>query len=456
MYSQEKARRVGEIGESFYKYFVLPLAFTGHTPDSPYMSISQGTWTAVARLKNPTDILVTYFEPSTAALGISDSPGDRSRVYHAFATFADDQYQVTQKTVMEERAKIASYTERIAAQETEFEQEKAAELVNTLLLTQLQRGLSDGKGALLEDQSRLAKTEQVASVMLRHALTNYAQALIASDTVDEDLFRFSSLWLAHAGDDDLNRDIIAGSLPNITSHKFIFLFHQLSARLQKTSREDSSFDKAVKSLVLRICCEHPFHSLYQINALCLAAPSALGSVESSPSNSGRSKRRDSAPSVASSATSARAESPSDVQRVPRAVAAQIILTKVSKTKVKLKARVAAIGKVCEAYLEWADYNIATQWHAIHPTSRSGKLSTGTYKIPSGLKILALKDIDVPIPSHDLPIDVRTLYESNSYPGIVQFSPKFTYPGGVTYPKIVHCIGTDRKTYTSLVSWTFPL
>lgn len=379
----------------------------------------------------------TYFVPATESLhDVSESPANRSEVYHAFASFADAQYQEIRSQAVEKGARYDLFVKRKKGVESEIDRQLRAN-PEASMREELRKVKDDAERAISAETVQLQEVKETVSVMLRQALTNYARALVASNGKDDDILRFTSLWLANADDDDLNEKTVSGLVVSIPSHKFVFLFHQLSARLDN-AQNDSPFVKVINSLVARICSEHPFHSLYQINAL-RSSEAALPA--SSSSSSGRTRR--------SSTTSAGSTPASGSnQNIPRALAADAILEKVSKLKSRLKVRVAAVKRVCSAYIQWADHPLKSNPGFVHKSSRN--IRKDLLELPKGLLITALSNEPIPVTTYDLPFDLTWNYDTSSYPTITKYYSKFSYPGGITAPKIVKCIGSDGKYYTQLV------
>lgn len=360
---------------------------------------------------------------------------ERSEVFHAFAIFADAQHQEIRKVADEKEDRYDLYAKRKRAEDSEMAKQ-LLENPDSTIASALERSKGDAKRAMKDDASQLKEVRETASVMLRQALTNYASALVASNHNDDDVLRFTSLWLANAHDDDLNERTVAGLVVSIPSHKFIVLFHQLSARLEKSTEADSPFTRIINKLIFQICCEHPFHSLYQINALRNPELVAL----STPL--GRNPRRSSTPSFNSTPGT------SSKENGPRALAAEAIMDKVSQAKSKLKTRVAAIKQVCSAYLAWANYSLSSNpafCNAVGKAKQGKQLD-----LPKDLALAQLADLPIPITTCALAIDFTFAYDPKSYPCITKYSRKFSCPGGVTEPKHVKCVGSDGKSYGQLV------
>jgi len=80
------------------------------------------------------------------------------------------------------------------------------------------------------------------------------------------VFRLCSLWFQNLEKDKSVTEAIKKELPKIPSREFLSLIYQLAARLSH-STENPEFQTVLKTLILNMARDHPFHSLYQIFAL---------------------------------------------------------------------------------------------------------------------------------------------------------------------------------------------
>jgi ataxia telangiectasia mutated family protein len=239
----------------------------------------------------------------------------------------------------------------------------------------------------------------------------YSRCLASSDRFDDDgPIRFSSLWFANF--DDLGiQDKLKGALDRVPSRKFVFLSHQLSARMSKSSSEIPKNQQNLQGLVLRMCQEHPFHSLYQVFCLRPEQPQSV--------------RR----------TSSRFELPSS--QSDRGGAASAIFDRLLSDPTQT-ARIRSIEQVCNASLEWAKYPVK---HLVIKKPNSGLL------IPDALPIRKLRDVQVPVITCRTPIDPTLKY--NDCIWISRYHPEFVIPGGINHPKISICLGSNGEQFKQL-------
>jgi serine-protein kinase ATM len=185
--------------------------------------------------------------------------------------------------------------------------------------------------------------------------------------------------------------------------------HQLCARLSWT--DQCSSQKSLQRLMLRMCKEHPFHSMYQL--FCLTQSSAP------------------TPSKGHATT------------VGRRVAAQEILDKLSTdTENVVRQRTQEIHWLCKASLQWATYPIKTQ-------DCYKKGGNTRHDVPA-VEIKKIKNLKIPVMTMSIPVDPTLRYDDCVC--INGYENKFQTAGGINLPKIIVCIGSDGRRYKQLVCW----
>ncbi|SCV70512.1 BQ2448_1906 [Microbotryum intermedium] len=398
-----------------------------------HMFRPQARWTMEARLKSSREILDNFFNPAVDLLNESYLATEKAQVYHAFADFADHQYQEMVLATKDRRHRFSLFEQR---KNHEFEhidrQLNGGGGSSGPSSAALRNARKTGEQTLSEDKHQLEEDLKATADMHRLALDNYAKSLAGSDEFDDDVLRFCALWLPCNNDVELNR-YITPLLKLIPSHKFVFLVHQLSARLIHSTTDVSPFGSNVSSLVLRLCIDHPFHCLYAVNTLRdLRASQA-------PKASGRSRRGSTASSVDQNSYSSRAQ------------AAEEVFEKVRRLP-RTKAKADAIATVCDAYREWADFPLRdnpTYW--INSATSGGRVKPGHLPINKSCRILTkVVNLPIPVTTFGLAVDPTCRYNVGTFPTIGKYLPTFTTAGGINLPKIVKCIGSDGKEFTQLL------
>jgi ataxia telangiectasia mutated family protein len=247
----------------------------------------------------------------------------------------------------------------------------------------------------------------------------YSRCLEISDDFDDDVtIRLCSLWFSNFDDVSLHEKV-RDALDRVPSRKFVFLAHQISARLSKSvTAETPKHQENLRKLVVRMCEEHPFHSLYQVYCLLPERPA------SSPTIRRQASRHD----VSTSQSE-------------RGAAASDIFDRLRGDPLRGE-RVRDLERTCDAFVEWAQHPIKENPHY---QNRRGK----TLKIPEELQIRKVQKVQVPVVSVDTPLDYTLRYDNCVW--IERYEDTFEPAGGVNVPKISICHGSDGEKYKQLVS-----
>ena len=179
------------------------------------------------------------------------------QVYHTFATFCDQQLQ--NPDGREDFERVKSLREQ---KQSEVAQLKTLPQRTGPDRRELKRAIEKAQQWYNIDNLEFKRLSAIRNMLLSYSLENYLRALSQSDSYDTDVSRFFALWLENA-DAAICNDSVERVLADVPSWKFAVLMNQLSSRIQD---EDSKFQSLLRSLVLRICTEHPYHGMYHIYA----------------------------------------------------------------------------------------------------------------------------------------------------------------------------------------------
>ncbi|KAH7923978.1 hypothetical protein BV22DRAFT_1196306 [Leucogyrophana mollusca] len=378
-----------------------------------------GAWISEACLEKPTDIMSQFFGPATTLAAEVEKRADSlgaacANVYHKCALFAEQQYHSILKSPDAMRWKI--YVERKTHEIRRRESQLMKTQQGSSEFNTLSNDQNKAKALLAEDAQSFQRHNGSRDSFLQQALDMYSRCLASCDSFDDDgPIRLCSLWFANF-DDERIQDKVRAALSRVPSRKFVFLAHQLSARISKSSSVTSPKNQQnLQALVVRMCQEHPYHSLYQVYCL-------------------RPER--SSQSSANRRSSARHE-PSSSQ-TDRADAASEIFDRV-RNESTCGERVRAVEHICDASLQWAKYPIKD--------NRSLKKSNGIFHVPDSLLIRQIRDIQVPVITAHTPLDPTLKYDNCVW--IAHFEAVFQTAGGINLPKISNCVGSDGKKYKQL-------
>ncbi|KAK0467046.1 uncharacterized protein EV420DRAFT_1636079 [Desarmillaria tabescens] len=378
------------------------------------MNACLGTWTAEACLEKPSVIWRDFFLPASeiiANCANRTNSDSCAAVYHACAIFAAQQYQAIVKSPDSIRLKV--YVQR---KQQEIENRTSQRSRSGAELRELEKA----KLVLEHDTAHYGQILHERGTFLEHAITMYARCLIMSDQFDDDApIRLCSLWLANFDQENLQA-AVAASIRKVPSRKFLFLAHQLSARL--SYKDGSDAQQTLKHMMMRMCTEHPFHSLYQV--FCLKTETG--------------------------GTTKTTSSQREIWADRRAAAIDIFKKLSTNNQPNIVRRTQDVNILCEASVGWATYGIKND-----PKYAKSPHKDGHFPLPNvdGLKILKLagprngKHLDAPIMTAHIPIDLTMKYES--CPWFNHFETVFYTAGGINLPKITTCFDIHGKPYKQL-------
>ena len=387
---------------------------------SGLITVKQGTWTSEACLEKPMDIWTHYFLPAASLLTELIATVDRPKtsiatVYHQCAVFADRQYHTILRSP--DAIKWKLYAERKEKEIQDRKEQILKTQSGSRTFVELKHDQEKAERLLREDTQRYKKHSESLSTFLQQAIDMYSRCLQAADDFDNDgHIRLVSLWFANFNDNDL-QDKVRVSIDRIPSRKFVFLAHQLSARLAKPANDPvMGSQDTLQNLILRMCRDHPFHSLYQVYCL-----------RPSPGLTHGSRR-----------SSARLDLP--ISQGERAAAAADIFDRL-RADSSSNQQVIDVEQVCDAYLQWAKRPIK---------GSVDKSRSGPFEIPSDMLILKLSDVHVPVLTINTPVDPTLQYQNCIW--ISRYERTFETAGGVNIPKICYCRGSDGVKYKQLVGF----
>ncbi|GAA97888.1 hypothetical protein E5Q_04568 [Mixia osmundae IAM 14324] len=372
---------------------------------------TMGGWTAAARLMPPSEIADRYFAPAVALARSSKLSDDRlGEVVYQFASYAVQQYkQLAKEDLAMKRLSVlrAQKQHEIKALDAQLRHSSTQSAERH----RLQTSKDDATKVIRQDRDRLEKFEAARSSFLKHAIIMLLQTLACTDQHPDAISRLISIWMEHQQDDEVNR-LVQQHLNSVPSAKFVPLSHQISARVARFT--GSTLCRQILSgLVERMALDHPFHVVYQLLSLRKASDSAF------PENN-----------LAST-------------QAPRADAAGEIIERIKRAPA-LRPKVAALEALCEAYIEWASFDL----DRLPDYKRSKKDST--LKMPQ-IKLLRLRSQThaIPVSTVALPMDPTCRYDADSLPCIYQYESTFKIVGGVNRPKLSICIDSMGGTHKQL-------
>ncbi|KAI9361591.1 hypothetical protein DFJ73DRAFT_655641 [Zopfochytrium polystomum] len=358
-------------------------------------------WSHARRLDTPRTIFDLFnsatkllHRPADGFVDLPDlRPGQIEACFYSFAKFADDSYE----------ALLGDET-NLALAAVVKDRKKEMEELAAQSKGETSSALRKLKAQIRLDQQDLASHADRVSSLLQKCLQCYLLCLEAGAKRDVAVFRLVSLWFANSDKGAVN-DLVGLHLSRISSHKFVELVYQLSARM---TTETSKFQAVLQELILRLALEHPFHSLYQIVAL----------------------KNGTAETVAAASVN---------------FAAAALLQKIKASAPAdgaLRPKILALDALCDAYLEFAGLQVPSSSLA------RGKGGSGKHKLDRRMRLHEAKDVEVPVVSAALSVSPNGDYAQVET--IASFAKDFKLVGGVNLPKVLECYGSHGNTYIQLV------
>nr|GAT47337.1 predicted protein [Mycena chlorophos] len=397
-------------------------------PEKAVVQARLGTWMAEACMEKPAIISSKYFEPASKIVHalVKKKPELSVAVYRQYANFAEQQYKAFKNS--KDGARLKMYVERKTA---EIEQRRT-QGENAMTSKPLQNANQQLQIDTGEYQRHIASLKS----FLSQAVEMYSRALAASSEADGDgAVRLVSLWFENFEElDDNFRTVATRALGRTPTWKLVFLAHQLTARLapipNTTSAEakPSPQQQNLHNLVMRMCIEHPFHTLYQVFSLL---PNEQPSPPKAEPTHSRNLRRPSEPQP-----STRQPSPARESELVRAAAALTIMQRL-RTDDRCGSRVRDVERLAQACWEWCKFVI----------NKTALAKTKVKNIPPGMLIRDIADLPIPVLTHSIPPDPTLKYDRCVH--IVKYEHVFETAGGINLPKITKCVGTDGARYKEL-------
>ena len=388
-----------------------------------------------ACLAKPTDIREAYLDKAANLLQDFNSSdiAEARVVYYQCAHFADKQYR--QMVSSKELERLEGWVKRTQAEIEELSCGQAAQRKEDIDANR--RRVLKATRILNGDKHNLETYRQSRTTFLQQAIKMYAGFLAsASDDDPAATIRFCGLWFSNFSD---NRVVgyVKEALEQVGSYRFLFLAHQLTARLGGETTLKST--AILLRLVLQMCTDHPYHCVYQVCATHSTIPRS-GSTDSLK----RTRSSIEPPQVNES-------------QARRGDAARSIMAKLREGK-RNKDQIAAMEEHFQISLEWAQHPIKDMVRGT--TSKDKKDKKDEFPIPKSVRLCGLvwagqergnrcpAPQAIPVSTALIPIDYSKRYDSS--PRLHYYKAQFSVAGGVNLPKINVCVDDQGFTHKQLV------
>jgi ataxia telangiectasia mutated family protein len=353
-----------------------------------------GKQLADARLEKPGDILENYLRPAISHLPKNAVGREAGRVYHAFAAFCDQQLQ--HPANVEDYNRIAKLRQR-KQDEVQGLHELVKGTKRVAERKEHERSFVKAQSWFKLDDEEFQHQKKNRETFLQQSLKNYLLALQASDEHDLSVLRFFALWLESSESASANA-AVNKHLPDVPSWKFVVLLNQLMSRLQG---DNSAFQVTLSALLMRLCLEHPYHSVHHVYA------------------------------------STRLPTTKDEATVNRYRAALNIRRQVSDHRVKgeLFKRLFGADSVYRALAEEALYDKKTGKRALKDIESAVRVAR---KIP-----------EFRLPPVTIGLSLRPDGDYNDVPHVVRFGSTVSIMSGLSSPKVLTAYSSDGQQYKQL-------
>lgn len=350
-----------------------------------------------ARLQTPQTIIDNYLMPAADEVNKKSKTVEAGHVYHAFAKFCDQQLQ--NQDVLEDFKRI----EQIRCRK-EQELLDLDSMMNSAQRReekgQLQQHRNKAQRWFELDDREYQRLKRERTSFLHWCLQNYLLSLAACDTYKNDALRFCALWMDNS--DDAEACVFVDShIDGVPSRRFAPLMNQLSSRLLNVSND---FQHILQRLLVRLCTEHPYHSMYQVF------------------------------------TSSKSRSGDDDVAISRQQAANNI-AKGLKSNTKTAPIWTRLHNANVNYVRFAAENLGDE-------VKSGS-KFPLKKSPTGRR-LAEEITKFRHPPPTMSIELRADCDYSRIPYLVSYSSHFSVASGLSAPKIVTATASDGKSYKQLV------
>lgn len=229
--------------------------------DSALVSATLAKWLVESRQSLGSTVFSQIIDPMKEHLMQMSNSRQKGEVYHLLAQFCEQQFK--SKTLLDQLGDISM---RVQDNRKEIEEIKAhysRTSVSSAEKKTVQKYYNRLKSQALSEESELEVLNHKRELFARNAAKFYLASLLLGDEFSSDMDNFFSLFLELANDSELQDDLLA-DLKLLPTFKPLSWCTQLLSRI---SNDESPFQNSVRSLIMRICENHPFHSLYYLISL---------------------------------------------------------------------------------------------------------------------------------------------------------------------------------------------
>jgi serine-protein kinase ATM len=298
---------------------------------------------------------------------------------------------------------------------------------------------------------------------LTEALHNYQEALAYSPANDlKAVFRVVSLWLSNSSKDNVNA-IMLELIQRVPSYKFLPLTYQIMSRVGSGT---VSFRSALAALIVKMCTEHPYHSLMQLFAMANSSKKSISSDTAAGSSGSARPSRQQRQSVSHSAPTGKALAAQELishmkQHVSSSSSSGGSSSKAGKNKASLPTSTKAVVPslirslelLVQAYINLSAVDVRKYNDKHDAIPFSAVMGRATLSLEKCLASdsSGTKQLDVLPPVLTKLPDIQP---NSDYTNVVRtqsFGKTFNITtSGLHRPRIIQCHATDGHQYKQLV------
>lgn len=218
-------------------------------------------WLSESRQEPASRIMQEYVMPMADSVEDMCNPVQQIKVYELLAHFCEQQYKSASNNEM-----ISKLERRVADRKNEIDEIKShykrISVANDEKVS-VQKYYNRLKGQYTAELANLSSLRASRSVFRNNAVKFYLRLIINNDNTGEALDKFFSMFLEHSHKEELQR-VLSEDIERVPSYKLIGWCTQLVSRL---TDETTAFQHSLRLMVLRVCQDHPYHSLYHLVSL---------------------------------------------------------------------------------------------------------------------------------------------------------------------------------------------
>ncbi len=355
-----------------------------------------------------------------------------SKASHLLASFYDDQYQkMGASDVIQCKQSILKESQKELAALQGSTREKREPASPAAGKADVEKEIARLERACKQDANDLERIIDDQNEYALKAVVNYIGAIRHGEKYNLTVFRIISLWFSLDTQRRMS-ELFGPAAEPLPLHKFLPLTYQLVARAEERDGADP-FQDSLQSLIYKMAVTHPYHSVYQLLALCSSPPPKGSNPLGGQALAVGSKRR-----LVNTLTAPER----------RSTAALNILSRVKVTSERLGRLIAETEKVCQAYNELATAQVPAETKVNSSIPFSSKWS---------IRRLGRADEDggghsglAAVPTMTIPVVPSGRYEGKIVSIASFVKNQFRVIGGINMPKVVDCRGSDGAIYRQLV------